>query len=201
MGEITGTIAVVLIFGMPFVVWIVHRVLAHTERMEAIRRGMMPPPDPHEMRMYARMSRKFGGPPPGWTPGAVPPFYLQEQQMQRRVRSGLTMVAVGFALVVGLSFAGYRNGGSFTPGPWMLGGLIPLFIGLSQLAYCYLMGGLRIGSQATSFGPPPPGAQQAAPPPASGAYETAPPPPPGPYAWRPGNTPEIESPLRPPETR
>ncbi len=42
-----------------------------------------------------------------------------------RMERGLTLTGIGLALTIGLGFIGF--------GPWLLGGLVPLFIGLSRL--------------------------------------------------------------------
>ncbi len=47
------------------------------------------------------------------------------------LRSGLTLIAVGGALTIGLLFMGV--------GPWILGGLIPLFLGIARLLLYYLL--------------------------------------------------------------
>lgn len=46
-------------------------------------------------------------------------------QRRRSLESVLITIAVGLALTVGMSFLGF--------GPWLLAGLIPLFIGLARL--------------------------------------------------------------------
>ena len=109
---------------------IVSRVLAHQERMEMIRRGFMPPPDPRMARQAARMGWQQ---PPGPVPppfSTVPPpgdFYDPNYYAQAQMRKGITVTLVGFALLIGLSFIGVR-GDTFTGGPWLLGGLIPMFL-------------------------------------------------------------------------
>jgi hypothetical protein len=109
------------------------------------------------------------------------------------------VTCIGVALLVGLSFIGIHGDGSVHLGPWLLGGLIPMFVGIAQVIGA-IVGGARFGPvQQLGAGQAPYG-QQAPPPP--GTPSAAPPPPPaGPYAWRPGSTPEIEKPINPPDVR
>jgi hypothetical protein len=179
---------IIFIFGAPVAAWIISRVLAHRERMEMIRQGFVPPNDP---RMY-RNARAWqqGGPPP--PPGVVPPpmagMFPDAFYAQNLLRKGITLTMVGFALFIGLSFIGMRDG-HMSYGPWLLGGLIPMFVGVAQIINAVINGARFPGSGSPSgFGPvpgPSPNPQPGPPPP---------PPPTGPYAWRPGPTPEIEKP-------
>ena len=59
-----------IVVGLPITAGIISRVLAHQERMEMLRHGIVPPPDPRAMRHAIKYGVK-----PGWTPGAgsVPP--------------------------------------------------------------------------------------------------------------------------------
>ncbi len=189
--------AIFFIFGAPVTAWIISRVLAHQERIEMIRNGYMPPTDPRAMRNAANWHAGAMPPPP---PGApMPPIvqpYTDNFYAQSQMRKGIMVTCIGFAILIGLSFIGERG----QPGPWLLGGLIPMFVGIAQIINAVLNGAQlpRLGSHvasgpATSFGPRPadrPGSAQ--PPPA---------PPSGPYAWRPGPTPEIEKPVQPPDPR
>ena len=197
---------IIFLFGAPVAAWIVSRVLAHQERMEMIRRGFMPPPDPRMARRAARMGWQQ---PPGPVPppfSTVPPpgdFYDPNYYAQAQMRKGITVTLVGFALLIGLSFIGVRGDGTFTGGPWLLGGLIPMFVGIAQVINAVLNGahfpGLysgrsndAMGSSSPTFGPRP----------APGPGPTPPEPPSTPYAgWRPGPTPEIEKPTQPPDVR
>jgi hypothetical protein len=192
--KFVGALAILLIFGAPITAWVISRVLAHQERIEMIRRGMVPPPGPIP---------GFGSkmPPPVWGQGPIPPPPTGGQQMpyagyndyyyaQVQMRKGVRLTLIGFALLVGLGTIGPLSGISYA-GPWLLGGLIPFFIGIAQIINAAMNGaqipgfgaGFGQGQGHANFGPPPP----SAPPPSGGA-----PPPPGPYAWRPGSTPEIE---------
>lgn len=185
---------IVFLFGAPVAAWIISRVLAHQERMEMIRHGVMPPPgagpgpgapDYYAMKAAAK-SWKYGGPPmPGM---AFDPQFIAQQQL----RKGIQVTCIGVALLIGLSFIGIRGDGSVHLGPWLLGGLVPMFVGVAQVIGA-IIGGARFGAftapgpQTTTFGP-----QTAPPPPAGGMPPPPEPPPAGPYAWRPGPTPEIE---------
>lgn len=191
MEDIVPALAIIFLFGAPVAAWIISRVLAHRERMEMIRQGFAPPPDP---RMY-RSARTWqqGGPPP--PPGAMPPppmpgIYPDVYYAQNQLRKGITVTMIGFALFIGLSFIG-MGGGHFHGGPWLLGGLIPMFVGIAQIINAVINGARfpGVSGSASQFGPAPgpaPRPEPGPPPP--------PPPPTGPYAWRPGPTPEIEKP-------
>lgn len=188
-----------IVVGAPVAAWIVSRVLAHQERMEMLRRGFMPPPDPRAMRSAIKYGVKSGWapgtvPPPGWIPpGAYDPAYHAHVQLRR----GIQVACIGLALLIGLSFIGFHDG-RYVYGPWLLGGLIPLFVGIAQIITAVLGGaslGISGAPAGTHFGP----AERADVPPGPGGA-TMPPPPPGSYGgWRPGSTPEIEKPAGPPD--
>jgi uncharacterized protein DUF6249 len=193
--NIVAALAVTCIFGLPVMGWIVSRVLAHQERMEMLRRGVMPPPNTRDMRRAMKY---------GWASDAAQPeasnqyAYYADFHAQQQLRKGMQVAFVGLALLIGLGFIGYRGDGTFYPGPWLLGGLIPLFVGIAQIIGAVLNG--------ASFGPMA-GRQRFAPPPPAG---TAPGPrvetgtaAPGPTygGWRPGSVPEIEKPASPPDYR
>ena len=57
-----------IVVGVPVAAWVISRVLAHQERMEMLRRGFTPPPDPRMMRNAMKYGAKHG-----WTPGMAPP--------------------------------------------------------------------------------------------------------------------------------
>lgn len=89
----------------------------------------------------------------GWTPGATqaPPdqyVYHTDFYAQQQLRKGMQVAFVGLALLIGLGFIGYRGDGSFVYGPWLLGGLIPLFVGVAQIIGAVL-GGASFGSAGT----------------------------------------------------
>jgi hypothetical protein len=205
---VVPVIAIFIIFGAPIAAWIVTRVLAHQERMEMLRRGFVPPPDAHAMHHAAKFGMKGGwvpgppppgvsAPPPGWAPHAYDPSY----HAQAHLRKGVQIAFVGLALLIGLSFIGMGHGNFL--GPWLLGGLIPLFVGVAQIITA-IMGGAQFGRltmNCDTYMPPEPphtvGSQQA-----TSAGPSGPPPPPSSYGgWRPGNTPEIEPPASPPDRR
>ncbi len=189
--------AIFFIFGAPVAAWIISRVLAHQERMEMLRRGIVPPPNAREMRKAMKY---------GWTPGAassgvVPNHYLYEPDFyaQQQLRRGIQVAFIGFALLVGLGFIGYRSDGQYVYGPWLLGGLIPMFVGIAQIVGAVLSGATfgppasreRIGQSNAGAGAPTQGT-------ATGSGM-----PPGPTygGWRPGSIPEIEKPASPPDYR
>jgi hypothetical protein len=184
-----------IVVGGPIAAWIVSRVLAHQERMEMIRHGFVPPPDPHQMRRAARQ---------GWSQGMTPPPYQYmgydpNYYAQRQMRRGIQVAFIGLALLVGLSFIGYRGDGEVVPGPWLLGGLVPLFVGIAQIVSAVLSGA-RFSMQGFSQRPGAGSAFNPEPPPQAGTTSSNMPPPPGSYgAWRPGPTPEIEKPAPPPD--
>jgi hypothetical protein len=193
---IVAPIAIVCIFGLPVIAWIVSRVLAHQERLEMLRHGVFPPPNARDMRRAMKY---------GWTPDATHhdapkqyAYYGQDYYAQHQLRKGMQVAFVGLALLIGLGFIGYRGDGSFHYGPWLLGGLIPLFVGIAQIIGA-VMGGASFGPGVASqrFGPPP----SAGPPPGPRPDTSAAPPGPMYGGWRPGATPEIEKPASPPDYR
>ncbi|HKU66171.1 MAG TPA: DUF6249 domain-containing protein, partial [Candidatus Baltobacteraceae bacterium] len=122
---------ILVVFGLPLTYAIVNRVLAHQERLEMIKHGVVPPPDPK----WAKRMGKTGWYDPrayGMQPGAAPPGYYDACGMygdpNRQLRKGISLVCIGIALTVGLSFISPGR-----PGPWLLGGLIPMFVGIAQV--------------------------------------------------------------------
>lgn len=196
LGVLVPIFAILIIFGAPMAVWIVHRVLAHQERLEMIRNGMVPGSMPPPKAPGPRGS--YSGPIPPPMPGVVPFAYDPQEAAQCQLRKGVQVALVGLALLIGLSFIR----GPLHPGPWLLGGLIPMFVGIAQIVNA-MLNGARLPSNgaqtksATRFGPaeqqrqasqgyaPPP------PPPASESYG----------GWRPDGTPEIPRPPTPPDAR
>lgn len=169
MEDLIPILAIICIFGLPIGGWVAIRVLQHQERMEMIKRGMMPPPAGAEKWAAA-----------AGTPAAQPgPNYAA----QAMLRKGIMTTFIGLALLIGLSFIGFHDGGnSWVPGPWLLGGLIPMFVGVAQVIGALMSGAEFPGGRTTVI----PGPRFDAPPP--------PPPPPqsGPYAYRPpGNQEEL----------
>lgn len=188
-----AALVVTIVFGAPCAVWLVSRVLAHHERMEMMRRGFAPPPNSREMRRAMKH---------GWVPGTPDHreayHYESEMQAQYHLRRGVQVAFVGMALLIGLAFIGYRGNGVIEPGPWLLGGLIPLFVGLAQIVSAVLGGASFGGASLRGQMQPPPNAQSVPPPQYSGTTT-----PPGPAygGWRPGSLPEIEKPASPPDYR
>lgn len=188
-----AALVVFFIFGAPITAWIVSRVLAHQERIEMIRRGMIPPPGVMH-GFNAKMPPPVWGPGMGAAPGPMPgpapvsqaDFYYAQTQM----RKGVRLTLIGFALVIGLGTIGPLSGISYF-GPWLLGGLIPMFIGIAQVINA-TMHGAQIPGFGTTWGPRSGVGQYVPPPPPPSGATPPPQPPPGPYAWRPGPTPEIE---------
>jgi uncharacterized protein DUF6249 len=164
----TAALAVVCIFGLPIAGWILVRFMQHQERMAMIQRGIVPP---------SGRGEKWTGPVAPPPSAMMSPNYEAQIQLRRGIRTAF----IGLALFIGLSFIGYHGDGSFVPGPWLLGGLIPMFVGVAQIISAVLSGAevprSRTFSQGPQFGPPPP------PPPQ---------PPSGPYTYRPpGNQEEL----------
>jgi hypothetical protein len=182
--NIIPILGIFCIFGLPMIGWILGRMMRHRERMEMLRMGMMPPPDGRGWRRD-----RFGGPgmPPPWAPGtqgAVPPnfaynAYDDPNSAQCTMRRGIVTTMVGFALLIGLSFIGYQGGdGPFSPatihpGPWLLGGLIPMFVGIAQIIIALMAGA------AFTFGPASPPPPPGPPPPGQRTYGSAQPGTPG----------------------
>jgi hypothetical protein len=203
-----GPIAALAIFGifvMPVLGFIVVRYLAHRERMEMIRNGMAP-----VGRMRGRDWRNAGMPGPGL--GMPPPqatvrsgkscepdFSAAGQRIV--LQKGIRLTFIGLALTIGLSFIGYSDGPigpMWHPGPWLLGGLIPLCIGLAQVVSAWLSGAIPLPyPQQAPPGPPPFVDPPFAPPPSYGVpptYDAS-------YTYRPGDTQELRPPPAPPERR
>jgi hypothetical protein len=175
----------VIIFALIIGGWMVGRVMRHRERMEMLRRGIVPPPAGRWGR--ARFSGSTGIPPwgTGPQPGAPAPgfgysAYDDPSSAQCTLRRGLMTAMVGFALFIGLSFIGFHGGDGLMnppgirPGPWLLGGLIPMFVGIAQIIIALMSGAVF------TFGMPPPGGPLGPPPPSQRPYGSAQPGPPGP---------------------
>jgi ABC-type Fe3+ transport system permease subunit len=56
------------------------------------------------------------------------------------LRWGIVIAALGFALTIGLFLVGFVSGERYPLhlGPWMLGGFVPLFLGLGLILLHYL---------------------------------------------------------------
>jgi hypothetical protein len=198
--NLVALVAILVIFGAPIGVWMLSKIHAHTERLEMIRRGIAPPPPgiPHNLQPPT-----WQVPPPNPSVGKrgyYPPQYEDYYYAQRQLRRGIQVALIGFALLLGLSTIGPLSGiGPF--GPWLLGGLVPMFVGVAQIFNAILNGARLPGftpggqwSQPTNYGQPPSAGSA----PNAGTPPQAPS---GPYAWRPGSTPEIERPAPPPDQR
>lgn len=183
-----AVIAILCVFGLPMAYCIANRVYAHQERLEMIRRGITPPPD---SRWARRMARAAWVPPTG-QPAAVDPEAQIRSEAGCMLRRGITVGMIGLALLVGLSFINPER-----PGPWLLGGLIPLFVGVAQVIIAVLSGASLTPPQRQSVFPPPQnGGHFAEPPPFTRDVTPGPP-----YGWRPGTTTELESPAKPPDVK
>jgi hypothetical protein len=207
-----AALAVLCIFGAPIAAFIVMRLLAHRERIEMIRRGMVPPQQTYSNKQWKNAN--FGPPPgPGVPPPSQPPPAWvpgpsDHDAPDRSLRKGIMLSLIGLAILIGLSFIGYDNNGPFNspelhPGPWLLGGLIPMFVGIAQVIVAILsgarLGPVGGGSQRSPY----PGAP-GPPPPYPGAAGS--PPPAGPYTYEPeprthSGYEELKRPVPPPDRR
>lgn len=138
--SLVAIVAISCVFVLPLFTWIIFRVLEHRERIELIRRGQMPLPSSARAMRYGYV-------------------YDPELYANTQLRRGISVTFIGLALLVGLAFIGYtpydRDAilGHFVPGPWLLGGLIPMFVGLAQVVGA-LVGGGRFRAPPRGFGPP-----------------------------------------------
>jgi hypothetical protein len=185
--------AIFFIFGAPVVAFVVTRALAHRERLEMIRRGMVPPPrgGGRAYRAWAQQQQQqqpWSTPPPqaaNWSS-------YSDDSPERALHKGIRTAFIGFALLIGLSFIGGTPGAAdFHGGPWLLGGLIPMFVGIAQIIIAVLSGAQFPGVQPqVTYTPPPPPPGAAPPPPAS-----------GPWQQQPGRSPfeELSKPVPPPD--
>ena len=191
---IIAAMGILFTFGAPVVAFIVARAMRHQERMEMIRRGIAPP-EFLDRRVY-RAWRKSGSPwpPPGaqqagpqgqapWVQPPPPPAWTSapEDDPQHALFKGIRVALIGVALTIGL---GALFGG-FSGNPAILGGLIPMFVGIAQIIIALISGAQLpwIAPQVT-FIPPPPH-QPGAPPPPPGYGSQPPPAQPPPWAERP----------------
>ncbi|HEV2740180.1 MAG TPA: hypothetical protein VGU66_16485 [Candidatus Elarobacter sp.] len=203
------------LFGFPVAAFIVARVLRHHERIEMLRRGIVPPFefDKRAYRAWRRTGAPWppgpGGPGPAQAPWPQPaPATWQQQRVdddpQCALHKGIRIAAVGLALVIGLSFIGGTPGSpDFRGGPWLLAGLIPMFVGIAQILIAVLSGAQLPGVQGRTtlippppYPPPGPGAPPPQPPPGYGAQPPTPPP----WAQR-SPFEELSKPVQPPDLR
>jgi hypothetical protein len=203
MADLLVSLAAIFgIFIVPIAGWVAVRYLAHRERLEMIRHGMVPPVGKVRGRDWRNAaSAAPAGVPPVMTPAQRNACDADVSLEGARIalRKGIRLSFIGLAITIGLSFIGYSDspiGPMWHPGPWLLGGLIPLFIGLAQVTTA-LLSGAMLGIGPTwrptppppfpdSFGLPP----NAAPP----TYDSS-------YTYRPGDTQELRPPPYPPERR
>jgi hypothetical protein len=191
--DFAAVLAIFCIFGLPIIAYIVVKVLAHQERIELIRRGYAPPPGGN----WKKAARQMGpmGPMGGPTGPVPPPPYagpapgmFDLDGPQRQLNKGIMVGLIGLAITIGMSFIGMDNSGplgtpGFHPGPELLFGLIPMFVGIAQIITA-ILGGAQIGTigGARPFVPPGSGPMPG-PGPAAGPFSQpgrpyAPPPPP-----------------------
>lgn len=193
------------VFGFPVAAYIINRSFRHQERMELLKRGIIPPPDIGDQRAY-KAWRRSGAPwpPPGVTPPVPPPGWTApEDDPQRALFRGIRTAFVGLAILIGLSFIGGTPGTrEFHGGPWLLGGLIPMFVGIAQMIIALLSGAVLPGVMqgGVQYGSPPSGTGPQQPPPSGGFTGNAPPPP---WAAQPGRLhfEELSKPVNPPDLR
>lgn len=156
------------IFGLPTAGFVLIRMMQHRERMEMIKHGMYAPPE------APRMAQTMAPQPPPM------PVRQWNGDPQSGLRKGIVTTCIGVALLIGLSFIGYHSDGRMELGPWLLGGLIPMFVGIAQIINAVLSGASIPTGGARSVGMPPP--PPSSPPPPRGS---------GPYTYRPGSTEEL----------
>ena len=175
-------------FGGPIFAFVAFRWMKHRERMALLGQGIVPP----GMTGYRQA-------PPPYAPGSpTQTVFIPDPSAHIALRKGITTAFIGAALLIGLSFIGYHGDGTWQPGPWLLGGLIPLFVGLAQIVSAVLSGAqVNVPQWQRHPGAPqePPLYSVPNPPPGP------PPPPSGPYAYRPpGDVTEIPK-TNPPRPR
>ena len=184
-------------FALPVLAFVFFRVLKHRERLEMIRHGFDPGTRFPKNVRGAVASSNFDG-------GARSVSIYTDEAAQTTLRKGITLTFIGLAITIGLSFIGYHSEPSgplpglvptttWEPGPWLLGGLVPMFVGLAQVVIALLSGAtLRPRSAAPSSD----SAERATPtsPSDNVTYD-------GPYTYRPGDTQELRPPKTPPERR
>jgi hypothetical protein len=196
MDNLIPLAAIFCIFGLPVLAWLGTRAMAHRERMELLRQGVVPDKLNRSQQQSWTASAPAATPVPRASSSCGSDDEWTPESARQALRKAITITMIGFALTIGLSFIGL-DGDEWHPGPWLLGGLIPLFVGLAQLIMAVLSGAtLRPSAQTWSI---PPGAQ---PPP----YTPTPPPNgattyDGSYTYRPGSTQELRPPTSPPERR
>jgi hypothetical protein len=139
-------------------------------------------------------------PPPQWAPQAPPPGWsTPEDDPQRALYKGIRLALIGFAITFGLGIAFH----GFSGNPIILGGLIPMFVGVAQIIIALISGAQLPGvDNRITFIPPPAPPGAGSPPPPPGGYGAAPHAPP-PWADQPGRPrfEELSKPVPPPDLR
>lgn len=210
MRDFTGMVVVLIVIGMPLAGWITSLVFRHHERMEMLRRGIIPPPtfDKAAYKAWKRSGAPW--PPPGagpqqtaWTqqPAPPPPQWAPspDDDPQRALYKGIRVALIGLAITIGIGWVfGFRGN------PVVLGGLIPMFVGIAQIIVALLSGAQLPGvtSQTTFIPPPHPPPGPGAPPPPGAGFGTSGSPPP-PWAQQPGRPrfEELTKPVPPPDIK
>ncbi len=204
-----GALAIVCIFGLPVLGWIFVRCFQLVERLEMIKRGIVPPPQSsfgwgsrranrawqQQQQSAQQPGSQWAG--PGWQqPQPVPPPQnwagCDDIGPQGALFKGIRLALIGLAITIGI-----RYGFGSAHNPIILGGLIPMFVGIAQIIIALLSGAQfpGMGPRATFIPPPPP---SAAPPPGTAG------PAPGPAAWQQPGRPrfeELSKPTQPPDIR
>jgi len=199
--EFIPIFAIFCTIGLPITAWMLFRLLKHRERMEMIRHGLAPDGRGFTANMGQPIGAPFVAPPP-------PPYTAAGRGRGRKnsdehdppdvtLRKGVRLTMIGIALTIGLSFVGL-HGDSFHPGPWLLGGLIPMFVGLSHVILA-LLSGATLGARPQAWAPGDPWPFPPKPPSSGGSpgpqsYDTS-------YTYRPGDRTELQPPHSPPEPR
>ena len=207
-----GALAILCIFGLPVAAFIVVRALQFIERVEMIKRGIVPPPQSswgwggrRAYREWAQQQQR-AQPQGSWTNAGwrqpqqqqPPPQWsgCDDDVPQRALFKGVRLTLIGLAITIGIS---YGFGGS-RGNPMILGGLIPMFVGIAQIIIAVLSGAQLPGvAPSVTFIPPPPH-QPGAPPPPPGYGSQPPPAQPPPWAERPRFE-ELSKPTPPPDVR
>ncbi len=129
-----------IVFGLPIGAFVLFRVLAHRERMAMIRAGM---PVGSSVRGRAMPGQPFEA------------AYATEPP-QLTLNKGIRLALIGFAVTLGLGFATLHSsdgGISWHPGPWLLLGLVPMFIGIAQI-FIAVLGGAGVATAVNAPAPP-----------------------------------------------
>lgn len=126
---IAGVLFPVFMLAVIFGFIILLRYLRYRENMMFMERGITPPAPPRGRPMDPQRVRRQT-------------YYSP----YRRLRGGIITSLVGLAILLGLWTLG--------TGPWLLGGLIPLAVGLGELLTFVIMSPTRNDDFGNSGGPP-----------------------------------------------